>query len=141
LRHQFELVGYVVMPEHVDLLMSEPRVGNQSKSLQVLKQTVSRVLRAKKRDGGSQREFVFDGDEGSDAAFWQRRFYDFNVWNEKRVQEKLDYMHRNPVDRNLVLHPRDWSWSNWSVYEKGDTGLIRMDVPRPNPGERQNPHR
>ena len=111
MRHGFELVGYVVMPEHVHLLMSEPRVGNPSKSLQVLKQKVSREVRAKKRDSGGQREFAFDPDE-PDTAFWQRRFYDFNVWNEEKLREKLDYMHRNPVDRNLVEHPKQWPWSS-----------------------------
>jgi putative transposase len=139
-RHDFALVGYVVMPEHVHLLMGEPRVGNPSKSLQVLKQKVSRELRKKKRDAGSQKEFVFDCDGDSDTAFWQRRFYDFNVWNEKKLQEKLEYMHRNPVDRNLVQHPRDWPWSSWSFYENSGSGLIRMDILKPTPGGSQNPH-
>jgi len=71
-RHGFELVGYVVMPEHVHLLLSEPRVGNPSKSLQVLKQKVSRELRAKKGDSGGQREFAFDSDGERDTAFWQK---------------------------------------------------------------------
>jgi len=39
-------------------------------------------------------------------AFWQRRFYDFNLWSEKKFKEKLHYMHRNPVDRKLVRHPQ-----------------------------------
>src|SRR5579859_4759694 len=92
-RHDFALVGYVVMPEHVHLLMSEPRVGNPSKSLQVLKQKVSRELRKEKQDAGGQNEFAFGGDLDTDSAFWQPRFYDFNVWNEKKFQEKLEYMH------------------------------------------------
>ena len=43
LRFGFRLLGYVVMPEHVHLLMSEPKRGDPSKVLQVLKQRVSRV--------------------------------------------------------------------------------------------------
>jgi len=43
-------------------------------------------------------------------------------------KEKLDYMHRNPVQRRLVLHPKDWPWSSWAHYEKGETGLIRIDA-------------
>ncbi|MFI5059021.1 MAG: transposase, partial [Candidatus Acidiferrales bacterium] len=46
-RHAFKLIGYVVMPEHVHLLMSEPRKGTPSKVLQVLKQKVSRALRGR----------------------------------------------------------------------------------------------
>src|SRR5215467_691423 len=48
IRHKFELVGYVVMPEHVHLLIGEPAKGNPSKVLQVLKQKVSRALRRMK---------------------------------------------------------------------------------------------
>jgi putative transposase len=80
-------------------------------------------------------------------AFWQRRFYDFNVWSNRKVQEKLDYMHRNPVQRKLVSHPKDWPWSSWSHYEKGELGLIRIDKldqeksPESSPKQkRQKPH-
>jgi putative transposase len=36
---------------------------------------------------------------------WQHRFYDFVVFTEKKRIEKLRYMHRNPVERGLVLEP------------------------------------
>ena len=38
----------------------------------------------------------------SHYRLWQRRFYPFNVFSEKKVQQKLDYMHNNPVTRGLV---------------------------------------
>ena len=44
------------------------------------------------------------------------------------MKEKLDYMHRNPVQRKLVRDPRDWPWSSWSYYENGEHGLIRIDT-------------
>ena len=128
-RHRFQLIGYVVMPEHVHLLVSEPKKGTPSKVLQVLKQKVSRALQKRLRKSSSaQLTLRFAAVEPSAPAFWQRRFYDFNVWSEKKVKEKLDYMHRNPVERKLVLHPKDWAWSSWSHYEKGETGLIRIDT-------------
>jgi hypothetical protein len=61
------------------------------------------------------------------GRFWQRRFYDFNVWSADKLREKLEYMHANPVKRKRVLHPRDWPWSSWSHYAKGEKGLIRID--------------
>ena len=61
-------------------------------------------------------------------AFWQRRFYDFNVWSSGKLREKLDYMHRNPVQRRLVRHPRGWPWSSWSHYVEGKEGAIRIDA-------------
>ena len=58
--------------------------------------------------------------------FWQRRYYDFNVHSEKKLREKLDYMHMNPVREKLAQHPRDWPWSSWTFYERGE-GLLAMD--------------
>jgi REP element-mobilizing transposase RayT len=83
-RHPFEIVGYVVMPEHVHLLIGEPRKGNPSTVLQVLKQKISRALRRRpRRPASGQLALAFPGEEGEAAAFWQRRFYDFNVWSEE----------------------------------------------------------
>jgi putative transposase len=61
-------------------------------------------------------------------AFWEARFYDFNVYGNGKKREKLHYMHANPVIRGLVKHPKDWPWSSWSFYEKGEVGLVRVDV-------------
>ena len=54
----------------------------------------------KHRNRRWRREFA--DDEAAAAGFWQRRFYDFNVWSAKKVREKLEYMHANPVKRGLV---------------------------------------
>jgi putative transposase len=128
LRFGFRLLGYVVMPEHVHLLMSEPKKGDPSKVLQVLKQRVSRALRRRGKGGGTKQMALPFGEDLQQAApFWQRRFYDFNVWSEKKLEEKLEYMHRNPLQRKLVRHPRDWPWSSWSYYEGKERGWIGMD--------------
>ncbi len=128
-RYRFLLIGYVVMPEHVHLLLSEPKKGNPSKVLQVLKQKVSRALRKRpKKSPAAQLQLPFPRSQPEAPAFWQRRFYDFNVWSDKKLREKLDYMHRNPVQRKLVIHPKDWPWSSWSHYEKREPGLIRIDA-------------
>ena len=147
-RYKFLLVGYVVMPNHVHLLISEPAKGTPSVVLKVLKQRVSRDLRrSRNQDESPTREevsyigrttpgaksasgapaFAFTSGERNLPRFWQPRFYDFNVWSEKKIREKLDYMHANPVTRKLVKHPKDWPWSSWSFYAKGETGLIRID--------------
>jgi putative transposase len=61
------------------------------------------------------------------ARFWQRRFFDFNVWSLKKRVEKLEYMHMNPVKRGLVAHPKLWSWSSFSFYSNRKPELIRID--------------
>ena len=127
-RHAFRLIGYVVMPEHVHLVMSEPANKNPSKILQVLKQKVARALLKKRRRMSTQMLLPFDGSRMEEAHFWQRRFYDFNVWSAKKLKEKLEYMHANPVQRKLVQHPRDWPWSSWAHYAGKGEVKIRIDA-------------
>src|SRR2546425_6120588 len=82
---QFRLIGYVIMPEHVHLLISEPKKSNVSRVLQVLKQRVSRAMRGKKRRiSRNQLSLKFGDSMMEDRRFWQRRFYDFNVWGMQR---------------------------------------------------------
>jgi putative transposase len=125
-RYGFSLVGYVVMPEHIHLLIGEPAKGTPSTVIQVLKQGVSRRLRRKKRMPTGQFNLAF-GEDAHALRFWQRRFYDFNVWSLKKRVEKLHYMHLNPLKRKLVDHPRDWPWSSFSFYSDLKSGLIRVD--------------
>ena len=105
--YQCDVFGYVVMPEHVHLLLSEPEKALLGVALQALKISVSK--RSKER------------------PFWQARYYDFNVFTISKRIEKLDYMHCNPVTRELVRRPQDWPWSSYLFYEKGEAGLIPID--------------
>jgi len=61
------------------------------------------------------------------VQFWQRRYYDFNVWSEEKRVEKLRYMHRNPVTRGLVTKPEDWLWSSYRHYATGQTGVVEIE--------------
>ena len=125
----FRLVGYVVMPEHVHLLISEPKQGTPSRVLHKLKLQVSRKIRKRRRHGSAEQlRLPFEEEREQPRAFWQARFYDFNVYSRGKVKEKLNYMHANPVIRKLVKHPGEWPWSSWTFYAKGEAGLVRIDV-------------
>ena len=107
----FYLTGFVVMPEHVHLLLSEPERSNLAVVLQMLKQIVSRKL-----------------NEHANNPFWQPRYYDFNVCRERKLMEKLDYMHRNPVQRGLVARPEDWTWSSARHYATGEECGVEIEA-------------
>jgi putative transposase len=125
----FQLIGYVVMPEHVHVLMSEPRQGTPSTVLQKLKLRVARKLRKRKRSvSAGQLPLPFEETREPLRAFWQARFYDFNVYTHGKKMEKLNYMHANPVVRGLVKHPKNWRWSSWAFYYGKDAALIGIDV-------------
>ena len=102
--------GYVVMPEHVHLLVNEPERGCLSQMLQSLKQSVARTLALRAAE-----------------SFWQARYYDFNVWSERKFVEKLRYIHRNPVTRGLVERPEDWAWSSFRHYLTGADGVVEIE--------------
>ncbi len=125
-RFKFALVGYVLMPDHVHLLISEPVGASPAKVIQVFKQRVSRKLRGKRRVAKWQLRLPFPEDESGPRRFWQRRYYDFNVYSRGKLREKLDYMHGNPIDEKLVSHPNQWPWSSWSAYV-GKAGLLEID--------------
>ena len=102
--------GYVVMPEHVHLLVNEPERETLARAMQSLKQSVARTLALRAKD-----------------PFWQARYYDFNVWSEKKFVEKLRYIHRNPVERGLVERPEDWRWGSFRHYRTGAAGVVEIE--------------
>ena len=102
--------GYVVMPEHVHLLISEPERSQLSVVIQMLKQITSHKLKA-----------------AATPRFWHIRYYDFLVWSEKKRIEKLRYIHRNPVKRGLVARPEDWRWSSFVHYATGTEGIVEIE--------------
>ena len=106
----FGVLGYVVMPEHVHLLLSEPPDKQLSTALQALKQSVARSLALRAAE-----------------PFWQARYYDFNVWSSEKQAEKLKYLHRNPVTRGLVEKPEDWPWSSFRHYLTGLEGTVEIE--------------
>ena len=104
------VLGYVVMPEHVHLLVSEPEKEQLSIAIQALKQSVARRLALR-----------------SAEPFWQARYYDFNVWSNRKRVEKLRYIHRNPVARGLVARPEVWKWSSYRHYLTGVEGRVEIE--------------
>jgi len=110
-RHSFSLFiyGYVVMPEHVHLLISEPPNATLADAIKSLKQGVSRRL-------------IDHADH-----FWQKRYYDFNIRDYSQFQEKLRYIHRNPVARELCLRPEEWEWSSFRHYATGCDGRVQIE--------------
>ena len=116
------------MPEHVHLLISEASDCTPSLALKVLKQRVSRELRKRRRRApAGQLPLRFKEGDTALPRFWQPRFYDFNVYSARKVREKLEYMHANPVKRGLVKRPGEWVWSSFTSYATGERGLITID--------------
>ena len=95
------------MPEHVPLLVSEPKKAFLSVAIQALKLSVAVQI------GGGR--------------FWQKRYYDFNVFTDKKMDEKLMYMHRNPYTRGLIAERDERRWSSRHHWWTGEAGVVEIE--------------
>lgn len=116
-KHQFKIVGYVLMPEHVHLVLfpsDDMRLG-----------LVIREIKSR----SAKRYFAQSGvaPAGVTRVFWQRRCYDHNCRSIESVREKVRYCHRNPVKRGLVESASDWEWSSYSWYRGRRDVPLRID--------------
>ena len=126
-RYHFVVLGYVVMPEHVHLLIREPERGNPSVVMQAIKQGFARRLLARLRRTVNARQLSLWSGPVERGRIWQPRFYDFVVWSQAKIEEKIRYMHGNPVKRGLVRTPEQWRWSSAREYILGEAGPVRLN--------------
>jgi putative transposase len=106
-RYEFVVSGYVIMPQHVHLLLSEPKQELLAKALQAVKLSVAR--------------------RRPEVPFWLARYHDFNVYTPEKREEKLHYMHCNPVRRGLAERPEEWRWSSFNHYATGFRGVVEIE--------------
>jgi putative transposase len=112
-RYRFRVFGYVVMPEHVHLLISEPDVETLATTIQALKVSFARCCESLRADEA--------------GAFWQKRYYDHNVRTHQSFVGKLCYIHRNPVKRGLCTTPEEWRSSSFRHYATGEIGVVEVE--------------
>lgn len=106
--------GYVVMPEHVHLLVSEPEISTLADAMHYLKLSFAKRLRG--RQGGK-----------AAGSFWAKRYYDRNVRDAQEFTEKLRYLHRNPVKRGLAKAPADWKWNSFRHHALREIGVVEIE--------------
>jgi putative transposase len=112
-RHSARLYAYVLVPEHMYLLLNEPPGILLGQFLKAFKQMASRRLKSSIK--------------GSTDHFWQARYYDENIHGEEARSEVIRYIHRNPVKRGLVERPEQFPWSSYSHYTTGNRGTIEIE--------------
>jgi putative transposase len=104
-RYGLLVYGFVLMPEHVHLVLGEPERGTLAQALQSLKSASARMTGRWCRTGG--------------APFWQARYYDRYMRDYDEFSQKLRYIHRNPVQCGLCASPEQWPWSSFRHYSQG----------------------
>lgn len=131
-KHGFHLWAYVIMPEHVHVLLWPTRDDcSISRILTTLKQSVSKraLLFVREKDPRFLRQMEDRQPNGIvQHRFWQRGDgYDRNLTEPRTVWTEIDYIHSNPVRRGLCERATDWPWSSAAEYDAPGKGVLSID--------------
>ncbi|MGE3107137.1 MAG: transposase [Phycisphaerales bacterium] len=134
LRRGFRLIAWVIMPEHVHLLMvpkpveSDGRVRVSVPSLlMAIKRPLAATVLERWRQANWQGLSRLRDAEG-EARFWQPGGgFDRNVRDAEEYAKTIEYIHQNPVERGLVAATTDYRWSSARAYAGIDDGLVHVD--------------
>jgi putative transposase len=130
-RQQYDLWAYVVMPEHVHVVLLPHEAVGIASILTTIKQSVAKrallwlgreapnfLTRLEDRQPNGQRNY----------RFWQRGGgYDRNLRTVADIHQKIEYVHANPVRRGLVDSPDAWPWSSYNAWQTGEDRPIPVD--------------
>jgi putative transposase len=112
-QHLAACVGFVVMPDHAHAIVSFSQTETLSKFMHGWKRKSSFHIRNWCRNEAPQYFMGF----GEGDKFWQPKYYSFEIYNRSKLEEKLLYMHTNPVRAGLAQKATDWKWSSARWYE------------------------
>jgi putative transposase len=114
------------MPDHAHIIWAIPSKPGISKIMQLLKGRTSKEILGNLRKSDDFDIRTISLSNGS-QALWKRRFYDFNLTSEGKLNEKLDYIHNNPVRWGLVTKPEDWPYSSFRCWYDLPGALLKVD--------------
>jgi putative transposase len=131
-RCSFKLLGYVIMPDHIHLLIWPHGDETVSDIMRDFKHfTSGRIARQAEAEGQTEwlEAFAQAGEQTNRAErkVWQDSFWEQAIYSDQFVRQKLDYMHRNPMRAGLVQDPAEYAYSSYRYYVQGDRTLIEMD--------------
>jgi REP element-mobilizing transposase RayT len=131
--HQCKLLGYVVMPDHIHMIIWPQEGSNISDFMRDFKRfTSGRISRQafleNKTDWMNAFEQAGRDTSRAEHKVWQDCFWEEVVFTDEFLHQKLNYIHMNPVRAGLVDEPQDYPYSSYRNYELEDDTLIEMDM-------------
>lgn len=124
------LLAYVIMPEHVHLVIVPPDTLKLGPAIGNLKQNIAKRIVAVLKDRNSRLLQTLAVERGGIKylAVWLKRCFDHNCRDEESVWKCVNYCHWNPVTRKLVASPENWKWSSYAYYLEVPDNLLVLDV-------------
>lgn len=112
-RQGFLLCGYVLMPDHWHALIWTGYPLTVSQVIHDIKKVSARHLHDHRKTQG---------------PLWQHQFWDRFVRHGKEFNDRLVYMHLNPVRKGLVTRPEGWRWSSYNNFALDRTTVRRCPI-------------
>jgi len=118
-RHPFDIVAWVVLPEHLHAVWTLPDAdADFSTRWLLIKAGFSRRIASGERVRASR---ATQGERG----IWQRRFWEHQIRDERDLERHVNYIHFNPVKHGHVRRPSDWPHS--SIHRAIRAGELPVD--------------
>ncbi len=123
-RERYDLLAWVVMPNHVHLLIRVYPGAALGKIVKSWKSFTGRKIRELQESQATRRAGARRSQEMSTSArCWMREYWDRTIRYERHFQAALNYIHANPVKAGLVSLPEDWEWSSARPVNLAELGL------------------
>jgi putative transposase len=132
-----EIYGYCIMTSHVHIIFRSA-LGDPSGLMRDLKGFTSRKIMKTIQDNPqeSRREwmlwmFEIAGKRNSNVKekqFWQQNNQPIEIWSLIVFEQKLNYIHNNPVEAGFVTDPTDWKYSSARNYSNNDHTVLEIDL-------------
>ena len=105
--HPFDMLGYVLLPDHFHMIIQPTGTSNFSDIMHSLKPNFTRECKKLTELSSSQ-----------STKFWQKRFWDHVIRDDRDLENHLHYIHFNPVKHGYTNDPRGWEHSSYLEWEK-----------------------
>ncbi|MCL4269708.1 MAG: transposase [Anaerolineales bacterium] len=105
--HPFIMLGYVFLFDHFHMIIQPTGSSNFSDIMRSLKTNFTKEYKKK-----------LDLSSSQSMKFWQKRFWDHVIRDDRDFENHLHYIHFNPVKHGYVRDPRDWQSSSYIEWEK-----------------------
>ncbi|MDX1638619.1 MAG: transposase [Balneolaceae bacterium] len=132
------IVAYCIMSNHVHLVAYATGPSGLSELLRDFKKyTATQILQSIKRDPESRRSWMLDrfswrgkmNPRNTRYQFWQQDNHPVNIESHYFMQQKIDYIHENPVRAGWVYRPEDYDYSSAGSYVD-ETGPLEVEIYR-----------
>lgn len=132
-----EIYGYCIMPSHVHLIFRSAEADPSGlirdfkgfTSRKMLKTIEENIQESRKewllwmfKKAGSRNSNV------KEHQFWQQNNQPIELWSLRVFEQKLNYIHQNPVESGFVMEPWEWKYSSAKNYCDDFEGILKIDV-------------